>query len=111
MKIKTELEKEIGRMMDIYEIYELSEESGLQDEFEKDIIKIYNNGRKESKKEFLELIKNKIRAKECGCGRNYNPNYPSNCGDLGTEKILLCEECQANIKVLKELKSAVEGKK
>ena len=59
-----ELKEEIQRMSDIYEVSELSEESGLQDEFEKDIYKIYNRGfqkgKLEAKKEELEFLEDKF---------------------------------------------------
>lgn len=54
MKTKEKLIEEIVRMMDEYEIYTLSEESGLQEQFEKDIIKIFEKGIEEGKQEAIE---------------------------------------------------------
>ena len=46
----------------------------------------------------------KIKELEKGCGKNYYGIgiCPERCGDFGTEKILLCEECQAKLSVYKE---------
>ena len=66
-----------------------------------------------SNKRLVELIKKqikkmtptqKIKDIEKGCGKNYYGIgiCPERCGDFGTEKILLCEECQAKLSILKE---------
>jgi hypothetical protein len=60
------IKEEIERMMDVYEIYELSEESGLQDQFEVDINNLLKEERKQATADFNKMLDEMIElADEC----------------------------------------------
>jgi len=65
------MKKEIETMMDIYEIYELSEESGLQEQFEEDIKRLIKQAKSETLKKVFEGIENFDFEK---LKRKYKPN-------------------------------------
>ena len=56
----------------------------------------------------MNTVSQIIKELKKGCRRNYGFTHPKYCGDMGTEKRLLCEECVKAIETADKLLGAVE---
>lgn len=53
---------------------------------------------------------NYIKKLKQGCGKEYSVFHPKICGAEGTEKRLICEDCQAELKGAKNILDELEKK-